>query len=171
MKSSLVTKTAIGTIALLFTGFVAHLFSGQQQSPQVTVNTTRKHQSPLPTALPMAFVPTSHPEAAKKFYSETLGLGLVADDSFALIYKLAGDQTLRVQRVKELTPHPFTTFGWQVNDIESATKDLVSRGVKFERFSFMKQDDLGICTFDNGDRVAWFKDPDGNTLSIAQLKK
>ena len=171
MKLLLVTKTLVATIALLFVGVVTHMLSAQQQSPQVTEDTTRKPQSPLSLALPMAFVPTSHPEAAKKFYSESLGLDLVADDSFALVYKLAGDQTLRVQRVKELTPHPFTAFGWQVNDIDGATRDLVSRGVKFEKFSFMKQDNSGICTFDNGDRVAWFKDPDGNTLSIAQLRK
>lgn len=170
MKLSLVMTTLVATVALLFAGVVAHMLGAQQQDSQVTQDTTKK-KSPLSSALPMAFVPTSHPEAAKKFYSESLGLDLVADDSFALIYKLEGDQTLRVQRVKELSPHPFTAFGWQVNDIEVAAKELVNRGVKFENFSFLEQDDNGICTFDNGDRVAWFKDPDGNTLSIAQLKK
>ena len=123
----------------------------------------------LKTAPPMAFVSTTKPDEAKRFYTDVLGLEFVADDKFALIFRIHGNQTLRVQRVHELKPQPFTVFGWQVEDIESSVAILTKLGVMFQMIGLPTQDKTGVCTFDNGDKVAWFKDPDGNTLSIAQL--
>ncbi len=127
------------------------------------------NESPLRTALPMAFVPTVKPDEAKKFFTDTLGLEFISDDNFAMIFRVNHNQSLRVQRVRELTPQPFTVFGWEVGDIETAVTKLTKRGVTFEMIGFPSQDKTGGCTFDNGDKVAWFKDPDGNTLSIAEL--
>ena len=87
-------------------------------------------------------------------------------DAFALVLDANGIM-LRVTKAK-FTPHPFTILGWQVDDIEAEVRELTSRGVQFERYSFFEQDPLGIWTAPSGDKVAWFKDPDGNTLSLSQ---
>jgi catechol 2,3-dioxygenase-like lactoylglutathione lyase family enzyme len=121
----------------------------------------------LGTAKIQAFIPTRDAEAAKRFYADVLGLRFVADDSFALVFD-AGGTELRLQRVRELTPHPFTALGWIVDDITTRVRELSARGVAFERYDFVPQDDLGIWTTP-GAKVAWFKDPDGNLLSLAQL--
>jgi catechol 2,3-dioxygenase-like lactoylglutathione lyase family enzyme len=121
----------------------------------------------LGTAKIQAFIPTRDAEAARRFYVEVLGLRFVADDSFALVFD-AGGTELRLQRVPELTPHPFTALGWIVGDIVAQVRELSARGVTFERYGFAPQDELGIWTT-HGAKVAWFKDPDGNLLSLAQL--
>jgi catechol 2,3-dioxygenase-like lactoylglutathione lyase family enzyme len=116
---------------------------------------------------PIAFLATTHPDRAKLFYQETVGLRLVSDDEFAIVFDAAGIP-LRVQKVRALTPHPFTAFGWQVGDIRHAVTELVGRGVSFERYPFLQQDALGIWAAPSGASVAWFKDPDGNLLSVTQ---
>lgn len=118
----------------------------------------------------MCFVATAKPEEAQKFYAETLGLALIEDHEYSLIFSVNKTLTLRVQKVQELTPQQFTVFGWQVENIEAVVADLTERGVKFEVYGFLTQDASGICTFENGDKVAWFKDPDGNTLSLAEIR-
>ena len=75
---------------------------------------------------------------------------------------------LRIARVKEFTPFPFTVLGWEVEAIEQAVADLGAKGVTFERFPGLRQDPLGIWTAPAGAKVAWFKDPDGNVLSVSQ---
>ena len=115
-----------------------------------------------------AFVATTDGERAKRFYCEILGLRLVADEEFALVLDANGTM-LRVQKVEKLTPHPFTTLGWNVPDIAATIDALAQSGVTFERYGFMEQDDRGIWTAPGGAKIAWFKDPDGNTLSIAQM--
>ena len=115
----------------------------------------------------VAFVPTLDAQRAKAFYADVLGLRLVSDDEFALVFD-AGGTTLRIVRVNELTPAPFTVLGWQVENIEEVVAGLGQDGVQFEFYGFFEQDALGIWTAPTGDRVAWFKDPDGNTLSISQ---
>jgi catechol 2,3-dioxygenase-like lactoylglutathione lyase family enzyme len=105
---------------------------------------------------------------AKAFYADKLGLTFVSEDSFAIVFDCNGTM-LRLTKMKELTPQPFTVLGWQVTDIEAAVKKLRAAGVEFMRLGdFMKQDGLGIWTAPNGNKVAWFKDPDGNTLSVSQ---
>jgi catechol 2,3-dioxygenase-like lactoylglutathione lyase family enzyme len=115
----------------------------------------------------MAFVATRDPARAKEFYGGTLGLRFVSDDGFALVFDANGT-TVRVATVRELNPAPYTVLGWQVDDIESAVKELTAAGVVFERYGIFPQDEFGIWVAPGGVRVAWFKDPDGNTLSLSQ---
>ncbi len=116
----------------------------------------------------VAFVATRSPERAKKFYRETLGLRLLSEDPFAVVFDANGIM-LRVSIVDELVPAKYTVLGWDVPDIVNAAKDLRKAGVTFERFKGMPQDELGIWTSPGGGKVAWFKDPDGNTLSITEF--
>jgi catechol 2,3-dioxygenase-like lactoylglutathione lyase family enzyme len=116
----------------------------------------------------VAFVATRDPSRAKKFYRDTLGLPLISEDDFALVFDAAGTM-LRVTRVQELAAAKYTVLGWQVRDIEQTVKDLQKAHVTLERFPGMQQDELGIWDSPSGARVAWFKDPDGNTLSITQF--
>ena len=115
----------------------------------------------------MAFIPVTDKDAARTFYEETLGLRFLSDDGFALIFDANGT-AVRIVTVPDLTPFPFTILGWQVPDIETTVRELVARGVKFERYGFFEQDPLAIWTAPSGDKVAWFKDPAGNTLSVSQ---
>ena len=115
-----------------------------------------------------AFVATAQPKRARQFYRDALGLRLVSDDQFAVVFDCAGVQ-LRIQKVEKLQPHPFTSLGWQVADIRASVTRLVTRGVSFERYSFMDQDKLGIWQSPSGAKVAWFKDPDGNLLSLTEI--
>ena len=116
----------------------------------------------------IAFLATASPEQARRFYADVLGLRLHSEDQFALVFDANGIM-LRVARVDELIPAERTTLGWQVDDIRSTVCQLAERGVAFERYSFVSQDELGIWTTPDGARVAWFKDPDGNLLSLTQL--
>jgi catechol 2,3-dioxygenase-like lactoylglutathione lyase family enzyme len=113
------------------------------------------------------FIATTNPARAKAFYQDTLGLTLLTDDQFALAFDANGTE-LRVQKVEKLRPHPFTSLGWRVPDIAKAVAGLVKRGVSFERYEFMEQDELGVWQAPSGARVAWFKDPDGNLLSLTE---
>ena len=116
----------------------------------------------------VAFVATRDPSRAKEFYRDTLGLPLVSEDEFALVFDTAGTM-LRVTRVQELAAAKYTVLGWQVRDIFQTAKDLQRAHVTLERFPGMQQDEFGIWNSPSGARVAWFKDPDGNTLSITQF--
>jgi len=117
---------------------------------------------------PMAFVATARPAAARTFYEDTLGLRLLADDPYAIVFDLHGT-TFRVQKVEALAPHPFTALGWKVRDIAATIGDLERRGVRFEHYPGLPQDERGVWTTPDGRaKVAWFKDPDGNTLSLTE---
>ena len=111
---------------------------------------------------------------AKEFYRDTLGLRLVSEEPpFALVFDANGIM-LRLGMGKERAPVPGTVLGWQVPDMAAAVADLTQAGIRFERYDFLKQDESGVWTAPTGARVAWFKDPDGNTLSISEhpeLKK
>jgi catechol 2,3-dioxygenase-like lactoylglutathione lyase family enzyme len=116
----------------------------------------------------IAFVATRDPDRAKKFYRDTLGLDLVSEElPFALVFDAHGTM-LRVTIVTELKPAGYTVLGWQAANIVAAARSLQENGVQFERYQGMQQDELGIWTAPGGAKVAWFKDPDGNTLSISQ---
>jgi catechol 2,3-dioxygenase-like lactoylglutathione lyase family enzyme len=115
----------------------------------------------------VAFIPTTDYAKARAFYEGILGLRFVTSDGHALVLDANGIM-IRVTKVPEHQPRPFTILGWQVADIESVAAGLRGRGVTFERYGFPGQDDAGIWTAPTGDKVAWFKDPDGNTLSISQ---
>jgi catechol 2,3-dioxygenase-like lactoylglutathione lyase family enzyme len=115
----------------------------------------------------VAFVPTTDASRAKAFYEGTLGLRFVSDDGFALVFDANGIM-LRVAKAGSFTPAKFTILGWEVPDIERAAAELTENGVRFEKFGLPGQDENGIWTAPTGDKVAWFKDPDGNVLSISQ---
>jgi catechol 2,3-dioxygenase-like lactoylglutathione lyase family enzyme len=115
----------------------------------------------------VAFVATRDADRAKEFYCDKLGLKFVSDDGFALVFDIAGTM-FRIARVKELSLAPYTVLGWEVQDIENAVFDLAKKGVAFERFPGLPQDAQGIWTAPGGAKVAWFKDPDGNILSLSQ---
>ena len=116
----------------------------------------------------VAFVATKDSAKAKPFYQDRLGLKFVNDDGFALVFDIDGT-TLRIAKVKDFTPAGFTILGWEVDAIEKVVSELVKKGVTFERFPGLTQDDLGIWRAPGGAKVAWFKDPDGNILSLSQL--
>ena len=117
----------------------------------------------------IAFVPTLDFKKARKFYEKTLGLKFVSEDQFALVFDAHGVtvRVVNVSGVKGFTPLPFTILGWRVQDVESTAKTLAKKGVRFERFPGMDQDASGIWSSPSGARIAWFRDPDGNILSIA----
>ena len=107
-------------------------------------------------------------DEARAFYQDTLGLALLSEDPFAAVFDAHGT-TLRLSRVGEFTPVPFAVLGWGVSDIEEAIDGLADRGVVFERYEGMEQDERGIWMVPGaGVRIAWFKDPDGNTLSLTE---
>ena len=114
-----------------------------------------------------AFVCTRDRAGAKRFYGEVLGLPLVHEDDFAAVFDANGIQ-LRVSTVPDLVPQKFTVLGWNVPDIEGTAQAMIAAGITFERVPGLEQDALGIWQPAPGVKVAWFKDPDGNMLSIAQ---
>ncbi len=114
-----------------------------------------------------AFVPATNPEKVKVFYRDILGLSLLSEDDYALEFDANGT-LLRIALVRELKPQPFTVLGWNVEDIYSTIKSLNDKNVFCEKYDFMQQDDSGVWNSPNGSKVAWFKDPDGNVLSLTQ---
>ena len=115
----------------------------------------------------VAFVATRNADRAKEFYRDKLGLKFVSDDGFALVFDIGGTM-FRIARVKKLSLAPYTVLGWEVKAIEKAVSDMVKKGVVFERFPGLPQDEQGIWAAPGGAKVAWFKDPDGNILSLSQ---
>ena len=116
----------------------------------------------------IAFAAITDTENAKRFYADVLGLQLIADEPWALVLDAAGTM-LRLQKVQEVIPPQGTVLGWQVSDIRSAMKTLESRGVSFNRYEGLPQDTAGVWTTPDGTQIAWFNDPDGNTLSLTQF--
>jgi catechol 2,3-dioxygenase-like lactoylglutathione lyase family enzyme len=115
----------------------------------------------------IAVVPTKDGAKAKAFYEGVLGLRFIKDDGFALVFDANGIM-VRVSKGAQGPPAQYAILGWSVTGIENVVAALEKKGVKFERFGFFEQDALGIWTAPNGDKVAWFKDPDGNMLSVSQ---
>lgn len=116
----------------------------------------------------ISFVATRDPEQSRAFYEGTLGLTLVSEEYYALVFELNGHM-LRITTVDELAPAEHTILGWHVSDIAATARALAAGGVVFERYDGMDQDELGIWVSTSGAMVAWFKDPDGNNLSLTQL--
>ena len=121
----------------------------------------------LATWKTMAFVGIRDVEQARAFYSGTLGLKLLEDTPYALVYDANGVM-LRVTKVPKLTPAGFTVLGWEVPDIEEAVTTLTAGGVQFSRFDGIEQDARGVWNAPGGAKVAWFEDPDHNILSVSQ---
>jgi catechol 2,3-dioxygenase-like lactoylglutathione lyase family enzyme len=126
---------------------------------------------PLTNAIPTGFIPTANAEAARAFYEGTLGLRFVADEPFAIVFRLGPEpgSDLRIVRVgAKHQATDFTIFGWEVGDIEQVVEKLAAKGVQFLRYPGMEQDERGIWHAPGRAKLVWFQDPDGNTLSIAQ---
>lgn len=116
----------------------------------------------------IGFLATTQPEKARVFYCDTLGLRLEEDNPAALVVR-AANALLRIQKIRAFTPLPLTALGWQVADIRAAMRQLLNKGVQFERYGGMKQDDLGVWISPSRAKVCWFKDPDGNVLSLTEF--
>jgi len=114
-----------------------------------------------------AFVPTLDPEKAKEFYTKVLELKLLSSDKYGIEFDANGT-LLRINTVREYTPHPFTVLGWNVDDISATIQALNKKGVHCEKYSFLEQDEMGVWLSPGGSKVAWFKDPDGNLLSLTE---
>jgi catechol 2,3-dioxygenase-like lactoylglutathione lyase family enzyme len=124
----------------------------------------------LGSVKPIAFVPSTDAAQSRHFFGEVLGLRFVADDGFALVFEADGVM-MRVVNVKGMggfQPAPFTILGWEVPDAEESVRELAGKGVEFLRVDGLPQDEHGIWDAPGGAKVAWFKDPTGNTLSISQ---
>lgn len=115
----------------------------------------------------VGFVPTRDSVKARSFYEEKLGFQFVSDDMFALVMR-AGDTMIRIAKTPDVTPAKYTVLGWEVRKIEEVVRWLQGRGVEFEKYPFVEDKELGIWNAPSGAKVAWFKDPDGNVLSVSQ---
>jgi catechol 2,3-dioxygenase-like lactoylglutathione lyase family enzyme len=113
------------------------------------------------------FVPTTDYDKARGFYEGKLGFSFVSLDQYALVMSVGGHR-IRITKMPNFTPLQGTILGWEVQDIQAVATWLRDRGVTLEKYPFVQDRDLGIWTTPSGDKVAWFKDPDGNILSIAQ---
>jgi catechol 2,3-dioxygenase-like lactoylglutathione lyase family enzyme len=117
----------------------------------------------------VAFVVVSNPHVARSFYRDTLGLKLIEEQlPFALVFDVHGVMLRVTMAFGAVSPTRHTVLGWHVPDIAQAVKDLNACGIEMQRYDGMQQDDLGIWTTPAGSKVAWFKDPDGNVLSVSQ---
>jgi catechol 2,3-dioxygenase-like lactoylglutathione lyase family enzyme len=117
----------------------------------------------------VAFVVVSSPDVARAFYCDKLGLKLIEEQlPFALVFAVHG-VTLRVTMAfGDVSPARHTVLGWHVPDIAQAVSNLNTAGIEMQRYEGMQQDELGIWTTPTGSKVAWFRDPDGNVLSVSQ---
>ena len=116
----------------------------------------------------ITFVATAKPAEAKAFYSDALGLGFVEESQFSIVF-LSGETMLRIQKVEEVTVAPDTALGWEVEAIEDRIAELAAKGVAFESFDGLAGEDTGYWLSPDGTKVAWFRDPDGNLLSLTQF--
>jgi catechol 2,3-dioxygenase-like lactoylglutathione lyase family enzyme len=122
----------------------------------------------LATSDVIAFAPTTSLARARSFYESRLGLRVVGEDAYACVLDAHGTM-LRLALVAEVAHPGYTLLGWRVSHISEAIVRLDSAGVPFARYAGMEQDAQGIWTTPNGDRIAWFTDPDGNVLSLTQF--
>lgn len=115
----------------------------------------------------LTFIPVRDGARARAFYSGVLGLEVSEETPFAIVCRVPGGE-LRLAKTPDFSPQPFTVAGWQVGDITAEMAALAAKGVGFEVFDQMPQDAEGIWTTPDGARICWFRDPDGNLLSLTQ---
>jgi len=118
---------------------------------------------------PVLFAATARAERSRAFYEGVLGLALVADETYALVFRV-GRSMLRIQKVDRVAKVPYTVLGWAVRNIRRTVRRLAKAGVAFQRYDSLAQDEDGVWRSPGGALVAWFQDPDGNTLSLTQFK-
>lgn len=117
----------------------------------------------------VAFAAATDLPRARAFYEQKLGLPVIEQNDFACVFDANGT-LLRVTAVPEVMRASYTVLGWRVTDIEATVRGLTAKGVVFNRYDVMDQDENGVWTTPGGDQVAWFTDPDGNTLSLTQFR-
>jgi catechol 2,3-dioxygenase-like lactoylglutathione lyase family enzyme len=124
----------------------------------------------LSPAIPIGFLAVSDFARARAFYEGILGLEFVSQDDFALVLR-SGPIFIRLAIPPERVSAPYTVFGWRVADIDASVAFLSGKGVTFERYAYFSdsQNADGVWSTPRGDKVAWFKDPDGNLLSLSQI--
>ncbi len=128
----------------------------------------RKETPPeMPLNTPMLFAATTDAKRSRAFYEKVLGLKFVSDDQFALVFEVGG-LSLRIQKVPSKPKLEYTVLGWMVKDIQAEVRRLTKAGVKFSHYEGMGQDPSGVWRSPSGAQIAWFSDPDGNTLSLTQ---
>ena len=115
----------------------------------------------------VAFGATTDTKRARAFYEGMLELQFIFEDDFAIVYDVNG-VTLRIQKVAQMYPQPFTVLGWSVSSIDVAVDQLIARGAVFERYASLQQDPRGIWRSPSGAKIAWLKDPDGNVISFTE---
>ncbi len=121
------------------------------------------------SAKTMAFVVTRDRPRAIGFYRDVLGFRLVSQDDFAAVFDLNGIM-MRLAASADHVAAGHTVLGWEVTDIAASVRALGEAGVVFKMYDGFGQDALGIWTAPGGGaRVAWFADPDGNVLSLAEM--
>jgi catechol 2,3-dioxygenase-like lactoylglutathione lyase family enzyme len=116
-----------------------------------------------------AFLATADAGRARAFFEGVLGLTFVEDNEYLVMFETASAR-LNLQKTEVVKPPFGTAVGWQVKDLRGTIRGLMDRGVSFERYEGMQQDDLAIWSPAPGVGVAWFKDPDGNLLSLSQAR-
>ncbi len=121
----------------------------------------------LESANVVAFLATARPADCRRFYQETLGLISLGEDPHTLMFDCNGT-TLRIQKLKTVTPGVHTALGWQVSDLVRELRHLHARGVVPVRYEGLEQDRDGVWTAPDGTLLAWFRDPDGNILSLSE---
>jgi len=117
---------------------------------------------------PVSFIATIKAKKSRHFYETVLGLQCLSEDSFAIVFALGSTQ-LRIQKVEFIPAINHTVLGWNVGNLKECVTDLTNNGVQFEFFAQLPQDALGIWSSPSGASIAWFKDPDENTLSLTEF--
>ena len=116
----------------------------------------------------VAFVMTNDAVRSKEFFAGKLGLRLIDEEEFAITLDAHGVM-LKLVKMKNHVPTSHTVLGWEVPDITVTVGEMAGAGVVFEKYDFLEQDELGIWSAgERAAKIAWFKDPDGNVLSISQ---
>ena len=105
---------------------------------------------------------------AQQFYEGQLGLSTVqAGADGSRVYASGGETSLHVYPSPAYAGGSTATLAtWYVDDVEQVVDELSSRGVAFEHYEGLTADDRGISPRAGGGKVAWFKDPDGNTFAV-----
>ena len=146
--------------------YVEHRLKPRLVGQESGLNERKEQMGILETAKPAIIICTRDRAIATAFYRDTLGLTVAYEDNFAAVFNIGG-VTLRVSVVADFTPHEHTILGFNVPDVVATVKALREKGVTFNIYQAFSQDELGILTAPGGTvRVAWFKDPDGNVLSV-----
>jgi len=118
----------------------------------------------------IAFIATARPDDARAFYRDQVGLAFVEESDFSIVFQ-SGETMIRIQKVAAVAPSTDTILGWEVDDLAGRIDQLSANGVVFERFGELTPDADPVWTAPDGTMVAWFRDPDGNLLSLTQFAR